>query len=281
MKNWKLSTSSFIAFEKTGIIPRSIYKFFKKILHQLDPLYEYEVLKNFRISKYQTLVFFRYTFTILFIPFLLCNVCKRILFVPLIDRVWDQSHLRIFLNTTQERRAYEELQQYHNQLIFKKWIQRESKEKKITALKHDALLKKKSYQLAKKYIQESKNALANILTDISAGIFFFTILLRSRRQFLLFRSFIEESFYGFSETARAFLIIIFTDVFVGFHSSHGWEVFLEFVLRHFGLPENRDFIFTFVATLPVILDAIFKYWIFRYLNRFSPSTVATYKTMNE
>jgi len=97
----------------------------------------------------------------------------------------------------------------------------------------------------------------------------------------LFKSFIEESFYGLSDTAKAFLIIMFTDVFVGFHSSHGWEVFLESLLRHFGFPENRDFIYIFIATVPVMLDAMFKYWIFRYLNRLSPSTVATYKEMNE
>jgi lipoprotein signal peptidase len=52
-------------------------------------------------------------------------------------------------------------------------------------------------------------------------------------------------------------------------------------LRHFGLPESRDFIFLFISTFPVILDTIFKYWIFRYLNKVSPSAVATYHSMNE
>ena len=42
-----------------------------------------------------------------------------------------------------------------------------------------------------------------------------------------------------------------------------------------------NFIFLFIATFPVILDTIFNYWIFRYLNRISPSSVATYKNMNE
>ena len=78
-----------------------------------------------------------------------------------------------------------------------------------------------------------------------------------------------------------FLIILFTDIFVGFHSTHGWEVLLENGLRHFGLPENRDFIFLFIASFPVILDTVFKYWIFRYLNQVSPSAVATYRNMNE
>ena len=68
---------------------------------------------------------------------------------------------------------------------------------------------------------------------------------------------------------------------VGFHSTHGWEVVLENGLRHFGLPENHDLIFLFIATFPVVLDTVFKYWIFRYLNQVSPSAVATYHEMND
>ncbi|MEM9151876.1 MAG: proton extrusion protein PcxA, partial [Cyanobacteria bacterium P01_F01_bin.3] len=83
------------------------------------------------------------------------------------------------------------------------------------------------------------------------------------------------------DSAKAFIIILLTDTFVGFHSPHGWEVLLEGVADHLGLPANRNFIFLFIATFPVILDTVFKYWIFRYLNRISPSAVATYKTMNE
>jgi hypothetical protein len=68
---------------------------------------------------------------------------------------------------------------------------------------------------------------------------------------------------------------------VGFHSPRGWELFLEFALNRFGFPHNENFIFLFVATFPVLLDTVFKYWIFRYLNKISPSTVATYHAMIE
>ena len=80
---------------------------------------------------------------------------------------------------------------------------------------------------------------------------------------------------------KAFLIILCTDMFVGFHSPHGWEIVIEGLLNHFGLPESKQFILLFIATFPVILDTVFKYWIFRYLNQLSPSTVATYRSMNE
>jgi hypothetical protein len=33
----------------------------------------------------------------------------------------------------------------------------------------------------------------------------------------------DEIVYGLSDSAKAFIIILFTDMFVGFHSPHGWE----------------------------------------------------------
>ena len=110
---------------------------------------------------------------------------------------------------------------------------------------------------------------------------FFVILVNSSTEIEILKRFMDEVVYGLSDSAKAFIIILLTDTFVGFHSPHGWEVLLEGVARHFGLEANRDFIFLFIATFPVILDTIFKYWIFRYLNRISPSAVATYRNMNE
>ncbi|HGY5558985.1 MAG TPA: proton extrusion protein PcxA, partial [Prochlorococcus sp.] len=52
------------------------------------------------------------------------------------------------------------------------------------------------------------------------------------------------------------------------------------IANHFGFPARENFILLFIATFPVVLATIFKYWIFRYLNRVSPSSVATLRGMN-
>lgn len=87
--------------------------------------------------------------------------------------------------------------------------------------------------------------------------------------------------HGLSDSAKAFIIILFTDAFVDFHSPHGWEDIFEGVATHLGLPANRNLISLFIATFPVILDIIFKFWIFRYMSMLSPAAVATYRNMNE
>ncbi|WP_425279437.1 hypothetical protein [Enterobacter hormaechei] len=53
------------------------------------------------------------------------------------------------------------------------------------------------------------------------------------------------------------------------------------MFENYGFAHNERIISGLVSTFPVILDTIFKYWIFRRLNRTSPSLVVIYHSMNE
>ena len=101
-----------------------------------------------------------------------------------------------------------------------------------------------------------------------------------QRDLQVLRGFLDEAVYGLSDSAKVFTIILFTDIFVGFHSPEGWTVLIDGIANHLGLPAEENFIMLFIATFPVVLATIFKYWIFRYLNRVSPSAVATLRNMN-
>ena len=112
-------------------------------------------------------------------------------------------------------------------------------------------------------------------------LFFLFLLIFSTPQILILKTFFIESLLSLSETTKCFFLIFFLDLLVGFHSSKSWEIFLQFLIEHFGFQIDQNFIFFFISTFPVLLDTIFKYWIFRYLNKISPSTVATYQAMIE
>lgn len=139
----------------------------------------------------------------------------------------------------------------------------------------------KTIELAIYYNQQSIEAITNLFGDFITFITISFLFIWMEPQIIILKSFLTESLYSLSDTTKSFLLILLTDLLVGFHSPRGWEIFIELILRHFGLPENQDFIFLFVATFPVLLDTVFKYWIFRYLNQISPSTVATYHSMIE
>jgi hypothetical protein len=177
-----------------------------------------------------------------------------------------------------EKEALEELQLFKERLEFQNLI---GEVPKFSEAEIEKQTKEKAQEIAEEYRGSSDNAIENILADLLSLTAFGWIVYVSKREIVILKSFIDDIVYGLSDSAKAFIIILFTDMFVGFHSPEGWEVLLSSTSRHFGLPENHNFINLFIATFPVILDTVFKYWIFRYLNRISPSAVATYRGMNE
>lgn len=278
MKNWQLKNLDKSLFEKTGPIPRSIFKMFDKFKNQFDPVGEKTVVEELRVSRYQTIASMRFLFVLFLNPLLINILSKIFIFGPLVDYWWQKQDLTIFLNPSQEIRAFEELQTFEEKLRFDILI---GKEQPLSIKSINIKIRNKANEVAKHFNKETKDSIKNILADTLGVATFIALIRNNKRQLAILYSVFNEILYGLSDTAKSFFIILFTDIFVGYHSSHGWEILLEGLLRHFGLPENREFIFLFIATFPVVLDTIFKYWIFRYLNRVSPSAVATYRNMNE
>lgn len=266
------------ASEGPNIVPRSILRTFVRLRRDLDPKSEAEVVENFRNTKARTIISIRFILLIVLIPLLTQQVSKNFFIGPVVDKFRENQPAQIFLNPEMEEEAFLDLQRFEEKLKFKSLI---SSEPRPTAEEIESQVQKQAIAIAEEYSNRSANAIKNVFADLLSLIAFGCVIAASKREIAIVKSFMDEVVYGLSDSAKAFIIILFTDIFVGFHSPHGWEVILGGVSRHLGLPENHDFIFLFIATFPVILDTVFKYWIFRYLNRISPSAVATYRNMNE
>nr|QJA13919.1 chloroplast envelope membrane protein [Fritschiella tuberosa] len=145
----------------------------------------------------------------------------------------------------------------------------------------ESIFRQKTRELAEHYNKESISALTNLLADFMGLMILIILLVNMKMSLMNTTAFLSESFFSLKDSKKAFLMLLFTDLLVGFHSPRGWEVIFHFLFEHFGLPENHNIIFLLVGTFPVLLDALFKYWIFRHLNRHSPATVATFQAMVE
>ncbi len=264
--------------EEVNLLPRSLLGTLNRITKELDPEAEKDVVKNFRNSKVKTVISLRFILLLILVPLLTNQISKNFIVGPVVDHLRVKQNAPVFINVDLAEEAFKELERFEQQLKFETLIGRapslssEQTEKKIAD---------KAVEIAEEYRTESGGAIKNIFADLISCMAFAAIIITNKKEIEILKSFMDDVVYGLSDSAKAFVIILFTDVFVGFHSPHGWEIILEGVSRHLGIPENRQFIFLFIATFPVILDTVFKYWIFRYLNRSSPSAVATYKNMNE
>ncbi|MBD2568254.1 proton extrusion protein PcxA [Anabaena lutea] len=264
--------------DTTGVLPRSILTTINRLQAELDPNSEQDVVKNFRQTQKRTIISIRFILLLIIIPLLTHQLTKALVVGPLVDKFRNSPTVQVFLNSEMEEEALEKIQRFEERIKFKNLM---SDAPPISSQEIENQMREKAQEVAEEFSAESSNAIKNVFADIFSVGAFIWLLIISKSSIAVLKDFFDHVVYGLSDSAKAFIIILFTDVFVGFHSPHGWEVLLEGISRHWGLPANRDFIFLFIATFPVILDTIFKYWIFRYLNRISPSAVATYHNMNE
>ncbi|MBG1270834.1 proton extrusion protein PcxA [Nostoc sp. WHI] len=263
---------------KTGVLPRTIGRTINKIKNDLSSNKEQEVIRKFRISRANTTTSARFVLILILVPLLIQLLSKNLLISPIVDRIRVENVPQLFLHSEMKESALKDLQGFEEELKFDNII---NLAPRLSEEVIEERVKQKAAEIAKEYWHKSNRAISNVFADLLALGAFILILLVSRREIAILKSFMDEIVYGLSDSAKAFIIILCTDIFVGFHSPHGWEVLLEGFAEHLGIAPNHSFIFLFIATFPVILDTIVKYWIFRYLSRISPSALATLKTMNE
>jgi hypothetical protein len=157
----------------------------------------------------------------------------------------------------------------------------QSPAKSFTKKRIEQRLQQKIVEVAIRYNNQSIEALTNFFADLIGLLALCFLFFALEIQINITKSFLLEVFFGLDDSKKSLLILLVTDLLVGYHSSNLWEFFFQFLFNHYGLPENQTGIFLLVATFPVLLDILFKYLIFRHLNRASPATVATYHAMIE
>lgn len=274
--------------DSAGILPRSILGTINRLRRDLDPDGANDAVQDFQARRMRTKIAVRFILTLIAVPILVqlsvrnFVLTDRLLPGQLINRQFAiVNPAKIFLNAEMTENALRELAQYEERLKFENILKEAIGQEILTPEIQEEKVRTKVNRLAEESAQKSASAVKNWVADLAGVLAFSIILIKGNREMKIVTGFMDELTYGLSDSAKAFIIILFTDVFVGFHSPHGWEVLLEGVADHLGLAPNRSYISLFIATFPVILDTIFKYWIFRHLNRISPSAVATYKEMNE
>src|SRR5210317_1315844 len=215
MKNWRLNNINQSAFEKTGPVPRSITKTFEKFKKELEPNSELEIIEEFRVSRYQTAASIKYLLLLITVPLIVNQVSKSFVFSPFIDYFWSDTQSDIFLNESQEERAFSELQRFEEKIHFEILI---GQLPPLSQESIDKEIKNKAIELAQYYSEESIDAIKNFLSDLLGIASFCYLIIKGGRQVSVLKSFLNELIYGLSNTGKAFLIILFTDIFVGFHS---------------------------------------------------------------
>nr|YP_010991338.1 chloroplast envelope membrane protein [Dendrobium sulcatum]WOX61705.1 chloroplast envelope membrane protein [Dendrobium sulcatum] len=229
------------------------------------------------MKKKKALASLPYLVSILFLPWwvsLSFNKCIE----TWVLNWWNTRQSEILLNDIQEKNVLEKFMELEELFLLDEMI-KEYSETHMQRLRIG--MHKETIQL----VQRHNESHFHIILHFSTNLICFAILsgyfFLGNEELFILNSWIQEFLYNLSDTIKAFSILLVTDLWIGFHSTHGWELMIGSIYNDFGLAQNDQIISGLVSTFPVILDTIVKYWIFHFLNRVSPSLVVIYHSMNE
>lgn len=253
---------------------------FFNIQRDLSAQDEQKILQNLRNLRLQRRIATRFLIVLIFIPLTVQILTKNLVFAPLVQHfrvdivAWEKIH---YQEETIEH-YFEEFARYKETLEIKQLL---SENQPLNQEKIHQELKKKAEELIRQAATNSQQGIVNLLADIAGLVAFVVLIIVFRGKSIITQQYLSQSFLALNDITKVFIFILLTDMFVGFHSAHGWEVVLENLTSHFGLPENRHAVYIFIATVPVFLDSLFKLLIFNYFTRQSPTSVAILEKMQQ
>nr|YP_010848603.1 envelope membrane protein [Amsonia tabernaemontana]WEV93253.1 envelope membrane protein [Amsonia tabernaemontana] len=215
--------------------------------------------------------------SIVFLPWWLSLSFKKSL-ESWVTNWWNAGQSEIFLNDIQERGILEKFIELEELLVLNEMIE-EYSETRLHKLRIG--IQKETIQLIKIHNEDRIHTIFHFSINIICFVILSGYSILGNEELVILNSWAQEFLYNLSDTVKAFSILLLTDLCIGFHSPHGWELMIGSVYKDFGFVQNDQIISGLVSTFPVILDTVFKYWIFRYLNRVSPSLVVIYHSMND
>nr|QHB76063.1 chloroplast envelope membrane protein [Callistemon rigidus] len=218
-----------------------------------------------------------YLTSIVFLPWWISLSFKKSLEFG-ITNWWNTRQSETFLTYIQEKNILEKFIELEELLLLDEMI-KEYPDTHLQTLRIG--IHKETIQLIKMHNEDHIHMILHLSTNITSFIILSGYSILGNEELASLNSWVQEFLYNLSDTIKAFSILLLTDLCIGFHSPHGWELMIGYVYKDFGFVHNDQIISGLVSTFPVILDTIFKYWIFRYLNRVSPSLVVIYHSMND
>nr|YP_010881779.1 envelope membrane carbon uptake protein [Maianthemum purpureum]WIA69271.1 envelope membrane carbon uptake protein [Maianthemum purpureum] len=232
------------------------------------------------MKKKKALISLPYLASIVFLPWWVSLSFQKS-FEPWIINWWNTRQSETFLNDIQEKNVIEKFLELEELFLLDEMI----KEYPETHIQNIQKLRIGIYKETIQLVKTHNEYHLHIIFHFSTNIICFAILsgyfILGNEELVILNSWVQEFFYNLNDTIKAFSILLVTDLWIGFHSTHGWELMIGSIYNDFGLAHNDQIISGLVSTFPVILDTIVKYWIFRFLNRVSPSLVVIYHSMNE
>ncbi|KAK9930791.1 hypothetical protein M0R45_018102 [Rubus argutus] len=238
-----------------------------------------DMLYEDRVFRYASLNSAKFLAVLIIIPWALDFVVHDYVLMPFLDRYVKTVPLAAEMLDV---RRNQKLQMVDELKIERARFQLEMEIGKSPPLSDEEVwweLRHKALELRDEWRLENRRAFANIWSDMLYGISLFILLYCNQSKVALLKFTGYKIINNISDTGKAFLIILITDIFLGYHSESGWQTLLEIFVEHYGLEVDQSALTIFICLIPVIIDACVKLWLFKFLPRLSPKVANIFREM--
>ncbi|CAL0333085.1 unnamed protein product [Lupinus luteus] len=238
-----------------------------------------DMLYEDRVFQYASSNSAKFLALLIIIPWALDFLVHDYILMPFLDRYVNTVPLAAQILDV---RRYQKLQIVEELRTERRRFELEVEIGKSPPLSDDGIwweLRHKALDLRDEWRLENRRAFANIWSDAVYGISLFILLYFNKSQVALLKFTGYKIINNISDTGKAFLIILITDIFLGYHSESGWQTLVEIIVDHYGLEIDHSAITVFICLVPVIMDACVKLWLFKFLPRLSPKVSNIFQEM--
>lgn len=205
-------------------------------------------------------------------PILLSTTLRISLIDPLVHAVQGDVHFHLELSEEQHMEVAEKVHLRKERLEYDIMMERAPH---LSHSEIDELLMKEGQKLENHERERAIHVVSNGLSDGIAFMLLVGLAINYNSNLAVLRQGVYNEFLSLQVSTQACILLLVADVFVGYHSAEGWVTFLEMMVHRYSvmdLEEAENGIRLFVATVPVVMDVGFKFWVYRYLRKLSPST---------
>nr|YP_009670535.1 chloroplast envelope membrane protein [Passiflora suberosa]QCX29822.1 chloroplast envelope membrane protein [Passiflora suberosa]QNR05231.1 CemA [Passiflora suberosa] len=190
---------------------------------------------------------------------------------------WNTSKSETFFNDTQEKSILAKFIELEELLLLEEMI-KEYPEPHLQKFRIE--IQKETIEWIKIHNEDRIHTILRFSTNLISFVILSGYYILGKEKLIILNSWLQEFLYNLNDTIKALSILFLSELCLGYHSTGLWELMIGSVCKDFGFTHNDQILPFLSSILPVIGDTIFKYWVFDYLNRISPSLVVIYDSIS-
>ncbi|KAL7096213.1 hypothetical protein ACP275_10G068500 [Erythranthe tilingii] len=238
-----------------------------------------DILYEDRVFRYASLNSAKFLAVLIIVPWALDFVVHDYVLMPFLDRYVEKVPLAAEMLDVRKNQKHEMVKALNFEKARYRLEVEIGKSPPLSDAELYLELRHKALELREEWRLENRKAFANIWSDMVFGVSLFILLYVYQNQVALLKFTGYKIVNNITDTGKAFLIILITDIFLGYHSESGWQTLLEIIVEHYGIEVDQAAITIFISFVPVVMDACVKLWMFKFLPRLSPKVANIFREM--